>query len=635
MKIGINHIGTLEELLTETGVPILTEHGESIYVGGSYDEITRVNIKKACEGYYLRWYYNGWHYWFFLPGKVNYETKGEPYNTRGTRKLSMGSGQVTYGQCNAIRTIMNSREIQLLTVNGWMNVFLERSGVTVYENQINGYEIDIVAIIGSREGALSPVAVVPDTVVNQFAIVITHHNHGIFTMTISGIAGTTITIDWGDGTPPEVIVLTGGDDVITHDYTGTTGDHDITIEGDENIITITADGQEITDITIPPTAVNLTELNLPNNEITDSPDIPVTVPLVEMDLQGNPLTICEVVIGTQIWMCYNLDTDYPGSKLYEDDPDNKILYGRLYNFTQINNAGFLPSGWHIPTKAEWEALIIFAGGNTLAGGRLKSLGLTYWDAPSAGTDVYDFDARGGGLHGELIPGEAPEYFGVKEFGKFWTNDNDPTYYWNPLHLHDTHAFHIEMTKDSAATEIKSILKSSFLSVRLIKNFSISYTPISYSDWFLPSMNESLEMYNILKVFGFGGFSVASYWTSTEVDNDQSVAINFADGTIQQPVKSSASRYVRACRKFTSVTVYALRDVGPAGGRIFWRSGNNYLEAAPTDQSIGKAWSNIINLLIGTTGVAIGTGQANTTAIIGQAGHIDSAAKLCNDLIIVH
>ena len=55
-----------------------------------------------------------------------------------------------------------------------------------------------------------------------------------------------------------------------------------------------------------------------------------------------------------------------------------------------------------------------------------------------------------------------------------------------------------------------------------------------------------------------------------------------------------------------------------------------LIAATADQSTGCAWINITTILIGTTGKAIGTGLANTTAIIGQSGHTSSAAKVCYD-----
>ena len=89
------------------------------------------------------------------------------------------------------------------------------------------------------------------------------------------------------------------------------------------------------------------------------------------------------------------------------------------------------------------------------------------------------------------------------------------------------------------------------------------------------------------------------------------------------------------------TLYAIRDTGPAGGLIFYINPNYiadgwlYLEAAPSkwysDSGDPKSvWSNIVDIAIGTTDTAIGTGKANTDAIIGQTDHTGSAAKLCRD-----
>ncbi|MDD3655525.1 MAG: Ig-like domain-containing protein [Atribacterota bacterium] len=55
-----------------------------------------------------------------------------------------------------------------------------------------------------------------------------------------------------------------------------------------------------------------------------------------------------------------------------------------------------------------------------------------------------------------------------------------------------------------------------------------------------------------------------------------------------------------------------------------------LIAATVDQMAECAWSNITDILIGTTDTAIGTGLANTASIIGQSGHTNSAAKVCDD-----
>ncbi len=53
-------------------------------------------------------------------------------------------------------------------------------------------------------------------------------------------------------------------------------------------------------------------------------------------------------------------------------------------------------------------------------------------------------------------------------------------------------------------------------------------------------------------------------------------------------------------------------------------------ASLTDLSAGMTWSNITDKEIGTAAKSPIDGQANTKAIIAQAGHTASAAKLCDD-----
>jgi hypothetical protein len=158
----------------------------------------------------------------------------------------------------------------------------------------------------------------------------------------------------------------------------------------------------------------------------------------------------------------------------------------------------------------------------------------------------------------------------------------------------------------------------------------------YNDWFLASKDSMNGMFVELKSHGIGGFANLNYSSSSEINAFTFWQQHFGTG-VQSAIGKGSIQPVRACRTFTSTTVYALRDIGPAGGWIFnivdlGDSLYSYLEAAPTDLSDNQ-WSNIPGQLIGTTGTAIGTGQANTMAIIGQAGHTDSAAKDCNDLII--
>jgi len=58
-----------------------------------------------------------------------------------------------------------------------------------------------------------------------------------------------------------------------------------------------------------------------------------------------------------------------------------------------------------------------------------------------------------------------------------------------------------------------------------------------------------------------------------------------------------------------------------------------LIAAATDQSTGIQWFNGSYVVTGATATAIGTGQANTTAIVEKQGAGSYAAKLCHDLTV--
>ena len=55
-----------------------------------------------------------------------------------------------------------------------------------------------------------------------------------------------------------------------------------------------------------------------------------------------------------------------------------------------------------------------------------------------------------------------------------------------------------------------------------------------------------------------------------------------------------------------------------------------LIAAPSDQSTGTQWG-CYNTFIGGTSTALGTGAANTAAIVAGCSKAGTAARICNDL----
>jgi len=70
-----------------------------------------------------------------------------------------------------------------------------------------------------------------------------------------------------------------------------------------------------------------------------------------------------------------------------------------------------------------------------------------------------------------------------------------------------------------------------------------------------------------------------------------------------------------------------------GGIIFYLdySGQHGLICASYDQSPALPWSNGTNIITNASGSDIGTGMANTTAIVAAQGAGSYAAQLCNDL----
>jgi uncharacterized protein (TIGR02145 family) len=164
--------------------------------------------------------------------------------------------------------------------------------------------------------------------------------------------------------------------------------------------------------------------------------------------------------------------------------------------------------------------------------------------------------------------------------------------------------------------------------------SIPNISSNYNDWFLPSKDELNEMYVQLKAYDVGNFTSASYHSSSQMPVSSVWLQDFTDGTVYSFISKSSTARVRACRSFVAgVGAYSLRDIGPAGGVIFYVDGvgTTYYEAATTDQSTSSIWSNVDVDLDGAEGTAIGSGQTNTNAIIGQSGHTMSAALICDSL----
>ena len=75
-----------------------------------------------------------------------------------------------------------------------------------------------------------------------------------------------------------------------------------------------------------------------------------------------------------------------------------IKYGLLYNWYAATDARLIcAEGWEVPTNAQINTLISYAGGLSTGGAKLKETGLTYFNTPNTGaTNEFNFNGRGCG-----------------------------------------------------------------------------------------------------------------------------------------------------------------------------------------------------------------------------------------------
>ena len=155
------------------------------------------------------------------------------------------------------------------------------------------------------------------------------------------------------------------------------------------------------------------------------------------DIDGNSYQT--IMIGAQVWMVENLkvtryrngdpiphvtDNNQWSNRAsgaycnYNNNASNAATYGRLYNWYAVNDArGLAPAGWRVPTDTDWQKLIDYLGGSSVAGGKLKETGTAHWNSPNTGaTNKSGFKALPGGMR----YGYAGNFFSIGGEGLWWS-----------------------------------------------------------------------------------------------------------------------------------------------------------------------------------------------------------------------
>jgi uncharacterized protein (TIGR02145 family) len=157
------------------------------------------------------------------------------------------------------------------------------------------------------------------------------------------------------------------------------------------------------------------------------------------DQQGNYYKT--IAINNSIWMAENLrvtafrngssianvqatdqwsSTTNPAWVHYNNDSTYECPYGKLYNWYAVSDpSGLCPTGWHVPSTAEYEALFLSLGGQVSAGDHMKTTGSVYWLISNTGaTNTSGFSTIGAGRR--FFYGD---FDGLKYEGVLWHADS--------------------------------------------------------------------------------------------------------------------------------------------------------------------------------------------------------------------
>ena len=195
------------------------------------------------------------------------------------------------------------------------------------------------------------------------------------------------------------------------------------------------------------------------------------------DIDGNVYQT--VKIGDQWWMAENLKvTHYRNGDAipnvtdetewvslttgaycnYDNDVNKVATYGRLYNWYSVTESrNIAPTGWHVPTDAEWQTLVDYLGGDAVAGGKMKETGTTHWRIPNTGaTNESSFSVLPGGYR---CLEEEYEYESLGYTALFWSSTEDGS----------SRAWSRELHCDNSEVEHESYDKKEGFSVRCVRD----------------------------------------------------------------------------------------------------------------------------------------------------------------------
>jgi uncharacterized protein (TIGR02145 family) len=199
-----------------------------------------------------------------------------------------------------------------------------------------------------------------------------------------------------------------------------------------------------------------------------------------------------IQIGDQCWMKENLrTTKYNNSDsipnvtdasawtsttsgaycCYSNNTSNCTTYGALYNWYAVNTGKLCPSGWHVPSDAEWTTLTDYLSANSTywcesnSSYIAKSLAsTTSWNSSTTTCAVGNDLSANNSTGFSALPGGYRYYSG----GSFGTLGNYG-YWWSSTENDGSHAWYRNLTYGNANVSRNNYNKRGGFSVRCLRD----------------------------------------------------------------------------------------------------------------------------------------------------------------------
>ena len=242
---------------------------------------------------------------------------------------------------------------------------------------------------------------------------------------------------------------------------------------------------------------------IPDNTRTVTIPYAEVIPAHTVTIGGRSYKTVTMPDGNE-WLAENLDYEWdnlpigasgepstPAGWYYNDQKNNYGIDGTykcglLYNGHAVdylsNNKDTLIPGWHVATKAEWEALFAATGGWGATGPHLKardhSITGTFpnnWN----GTDDYEFGVLPGG------------YRGVRPYVSPFSSFGEWVCYWTGTELYSEQSYYVTFG-DSTGPGESTAYKTDAYYVRLVKDSPAGTGPVYKGGLMTSSLVEKLD-----------------------------------------------------------------------------------------------------------------------------------------------